>query len=1070
MRFDFLSDTYASGLRHLFGGDQSLSVDDGAPMISVRSASLAPTGSFEFAVHTAVCCPCGSSHDYELYSQKSALAAAGGPVSTASAETGPVFAGDVPGDTSTTATLTVGGSVVDTIEVSGDQDWFQITLVAGQRYQFTLTGTGADPLDDPYLEIMDSSGAQVRFNDDSGGTLNSSLYFTPSTSGTYYVNAHGWADNLGATSTGQYTLTAATAPPIEDRTFDGVANFLTSEYWSPRHWTLSNLTFNVDGLSAGAQLLAIQALEAWSEVTSLSFTQVSTAANITFQNTEDGAFASTTLSGTDGQGFSIITSATINIAADWFGGDLTLDSYTYQTFLHEIGHAIGLGHAGPYNSSATYGQDNVYNNDNWSYTVMSYFDQAEAGFGSYRFVLGPQIADILAVQYLYGADPAGARTGNTTYGFNSTESDVNDWSQFVVVETEGTYLRPPSMAIYDTGGIDTIDLSGFSRDQNLSLVQETFSSLGDRPINNAPTYVNNISIARGTVIENAIGGSGNDTITGNSVANVLQGRGGNDNLFGGGGNDTLRGGTGADVLDGGSGIDTADYTDATGAVNVQLWLGTGAGDVAAGDSLVSIENITGGTFGDTLTGNSANNTLLGNGGNDSLNGGKGDDILRGGTGADVLIGGVGFDTADYSDATGAVSVGLWNNSASGNVAAGDTFSGIEALSGGAYNDSLSGDSGNNTLIGNGGNDSLNGGKGDDILRGGTGADALIGGDGFDLADYSDATGAVSIGLWNASASGNIAAGDTIYSIEGIIGGAYNDALSGDSFNNTLIGNGGNDSLNAGAGDDILRGGAGFDALIGGDGFDTADYSDATGAVTVSLWNGYTSGNIAGGDTLYSIEAVTGGDYNDTLSGDSGNNTLIGNGGNDFLNGGKGADILRGGDGSDIFLFQSGADVIEDFGTTTGDRVDIRSFTSITNLSQLQAFHTQVGADSVFNFGSGNILTMQNVTWAQFSSNDFIFFGAYGEPAGDGPSAELLSTTKVPVAEGTDWVSEMQSFDFSSLQMSVSSSTEFVPFESLDASGTGAGTLVEWHDVALDLSWIMHGEGAFDLHHSDFDWA
>ena len=146
------------------------------------------------------------------------------------------------------------------------------------------------------------------------------------------------------------------------------------------------------------------------------------------------------------------------------------------------------------------------------------------------------MADILAIQNLYGANPDGTRAGDTVYGFNSTETDVNDWSQFVFVSGSNTFLRPPSMAIYDTGGEDTIDLSGFSTDQRLDLNPETFSSLGDRSTED-PVYENVISIMRGTIIENAFGGSGADTIIGNLADNTLAGGLGADNLTGGQGAD-----------------------------------------------------------------------------------------------------------------------------------------------------------------------------------------------------------------------------------------------------------------------------------------------------------------------------------------------------------------------------------------------------------------------------------------------------------------------------------------------------------------------------------------------------
>jgi serralysin len=122
---------------------------------------------------------------------------------------------------------------------------------------------------------------------------------------------------------------------------------------------------------------------------------------MTFDDAASGAYTSGSWSGAG------ITSASINISQDWLATYGTgIDSYSFETYLHEIGHALGLGHAGPYNGSATYGVDNIYKNDSWAYTVMSYFDQGESGYGSTRFVLTPQMADIVAVQSLYARSMA----------------------------------------------------------------------------------------------------------------------------------------------------------------------------------------------------------------------------------------------------------------------------------------------------------------------------------------------------------------------------------------------------------------------------------------------------------------------------------------------------------------------------------------------------------------------------------------------------------------------------------------------------------------------------------------
>ena len=120
-----------------------------------------------------------------------------------------------------------------------------------------------------------------------------------------------------------------------------------------------------------------------------------------------------------------------------------------------------------------------------------------------------------------------------------------------------------------------------------------------------------------TSIEGLAGSAFNDTLTGDS------------------GNNVLEGGLGTNVLDGGNGSDTASYLHAAGAVTVSLAVAGAQNTGGAGtDTLVSIENLAGSAFGDTLTGNAAANSLSGN---------DGDDLLIGGAGADILDGGAGND-------------------------------------------------------------------------------------------------------------------------------------------------------------------------------------------------------------------------------------------------------------------------------------------------------------------------------------------------------------------------------------------------------------------------------------------
>ncbi len=375
-------------------------------------------------------------------------------------------------------------------------------------------------------------------------------------------------------------------------------------------------------------------------------------------------------------------------------------------------------------------------------------------------------------------------------------------------------------------------------------------------------------------IENVIGGTVADTITGDALANTISGRGGND------------------ILDGGAGVDTANYAEKTVAVVATLNGGTAitvsVGGIAE-DSIRNFENIAGGSAGDTLTGDDLANLLAGGGGAD---------ILTGRGGADVLDGGIGVDTASYAEKTTSVSVTLnGGTDAIVNVdgVEEDTLRNVENVIGGSGADALTGDDIANALTGGAGADSLNGADGNDTLRGGADADTLDGGAGSDVADYADKTQAVIAtlnGAADATVTVNGVAEDTIRNIESITGGSSNDTLTGDSGANTLTGGGGNDMLRGAAGNDTIDGGTG--------GGDTVDFSDKSSAVALTLNGSSSASATVGGlaeDTVRNVENVIGGSNDDTLTGDSNANTLSGGLGNDTLRGASGSDVLDGGGGS-----------------------------------------------------------------------------------------------------------------------------------------------------------------------------
>ena len=420
-------------------------------------------------------------------------------------------------------------------------------------------------------------------------------------------------------------------------------------------------------------------------------------------------------------------------------------------------------------------------------------------------------------------------------------------------------------------------------------------------------------------IENLTGSAYADTLAGSESANTLDG---------GAGNDILIGGAGGDTLIGGDGVDTASYETAESAVRVNLKdTSTNIGD-AQNDSYISIENLTGSIFADVLIGNSLTNVLAGGQGNDTLVGGGGSDTYQGGTGA---------DTVDYTTAASAVTVFMEadNQKLNAGSAVGDSYDGIENITGSQYDDIITGDSLGNTLAG---------GEGDDTLDGGTGAsvaDTLNGGDGNDTVTYAKASKGVTLSLISGGSAGD-ATGDSYANIENVIGSDYKDSLEGDSGNNVLRGGDDDDELKGGGASDTLYGGNGNDTLsnlatkgsvqtyYGGDGLtdtgdDTVSYEGLEKFIKVSLLSGGfivdTDGTTKLAEQVFNgIENLTGGTRDDNLEGNSKANLLKGGTGDDTLRGLDGNDNLQGGAGSDTLIGGLGADTLNG-----GDGSDTASY-------------------------------------------------------------------------------------------------------------------------------------------------
>jgi serralysin len=698
---------------------------------------------------------------------------------------------------------TFGGTIT-----AGDHDFVAVNLAAGQ-YTFSMVATGASTshMNDTILSLRNSAGVLIATDDDSGPGYNSTLTVTIATAGTYYLDAQGYS--VG--NTGAYTLSATAGTRASyDVTQGAGAELVPGIAWNAAMGTATTVTYGFRSTAAGytvsgsnigtftqvttAEMATMRTLlGAWSEVCGLSFTEVNPnsytdTATILIGNYTDatdgaGAFAyypgSTAANSTTQAGDVWLNLSSISTTSHPLG------SYARFAMLHELGHAIGLSHPGDYNAapgvSITYGTNAQFVQDSQQYSVMSYFDEVNTGAQYSGYADTPMMNDIYAAQLLYGVNNT-TRSGATTYGFSSNAGSVYD----LTINTNGGFC------IWDGGGIDTLNASGSSAAQIISLVEGTFSSLNG--------FASNVSIAYGAVIENAIGGSGADIITGNSANNTLIGNGGND------------------TLNGGAGTDTADYSGSTGAI-VAYAYATGAavygGADVGSDSLVSIETIIGTAGVDVFYSNNTGVTINGGGGSNYL--------IQTSTAANT----VHLDTAAVSN------INLLYLNSGNDIAdvAGSTYAYIFGMAGddtitlgtaggwafgGDGNDTLNGNSGADILVGEIGNDTINGMAGADVVYAGVGDDIVNGGDGNDT-------------IW---------------------GEAGNDTLFGGNGNDFILGQDGTDIIVFDQGTDTGYGGTGADTFkwtVANQGADVvADFSHAEGD-KISL--DHTGFGVAAGLTL-----------------------------------------------------------------------------------------------------------------------------------------------------------------------------------------------------------------------------
>ncbi len=534
--------------------------------------------------------------------------------------------------------------------------------------------------------------------------------------------------------------------------------------------------------------------------------------------------------------------------------------------------------------------------------------------------------------------------------------DGNDLIYGAILTANRDLIYGGNGTLGDSAGSDTLDFSD-NANSALSIVVDMSTQTGITTAGTAKISGN--TVATFYQIENITGGSGEDLITGDANTNTING---------GNGNDTIFVSNGLDDIDGGLGIDTMDFSSRATAVNLNLATSdifdNGNGEA---QTIHGIENLLGGSAGDTLYGDGTAN---------SIQGGLGADIIKGGDGSDVL----------YATDT--------------------TFTGDSGVS-----NTLYGEAGNDTLYGASGADTLDGGLGDDILDGKDGSDILIGGGGNDLISDTGTSGSDTLSYGTSSkvitafalADGTIEITDgsvlgvTVsnadatnvgldtllagHGIEAILGSGLNDKfftqtyrpineaflLDGGSGNDTIYGGSLSDTIFGGANDDTIRGYGGSNILAGGSdtltasGSDTLDYSYDTQGVKINLASGFTSydaiaqnsalhvtdtnitGYTGGTDSVYNFSIVLGGSGNDTIAGNSG------------------MDTINGGSGDDWIVMTTGNDYIDGGVNTTGigDTIDYHYIagTVIVNLA------TSVGTGTA---GTDDIRNIENVSGSDYT--------------------------------------------------------------------------------------------------------